>query len=160
MPSDSLPYGWCIRRQVATLAGLATWTAVDSVRLILGQPLSQDTGSSEDDGGVFSTTILRYPRFAVHIDDRGFGINAIETSDTALSLPNGARVGMQLVAVQGLFNAPTPTRRIENAPRFRVWMPSVCGADSMPLPSENERVYFYVDSTDRVTKIALTNYGP
>jgi len=160
--TDSLPGSWCVPRTVASLAGIATYSPVESVQAVLGVPLRRDSGRGEDDGGVYRTTILRFAHVAVHIDDRGYGVERVEALDTTVALPGNIRLGMLLSEAQDRLAAPQVDRALEERSNHEVWIASVCGEGDAPhlYPSETESIYFYINEAKRLSGIALTNYGP
>ena len=152
-------YEWCIPHSGATIARLGTFSPEDSIAT-LGDPVARDSGTGEDDGGEYRTTILRFRHVEVHVDDRGFGIERVETLDTTLALPSGVRVGMSLLEAQDRLKAPTSRRDLATWTRDKIWVAEVCGGGSEPYPSETEAIWFYVGDNGLLKSIALTNYGP
>jgi hypothetical protein len=150
---------WCVPRSGATIARLGTFSPIDSVAT-LGDPVSRDSGVGEDDGGEYSTTVLRFRRVEVHVDNRGFGIERIETTDTTLTLASGVRVGMSLLEAQDRLKAPAPRRDLANWAQAKMWAAEVCGDEAAPHPSETEALWLYVGDSGLGTRMALTNYGP
>ena len=148
--SNARPEDYCVPRAQARLLGLGTFIDEQVARNALGPPIATDSGSGEDDGGEYSTTISRYAQLLLETDNRGFGIERIETWDSTVPLPSGARVGMRIAEVQDLLNAPASQRGLARSG----WEAMVCSDPG------NERVEVRVDSAGVVTAIALTLYGP
>jgi len=157
LATQATPASWCIPRSEATLAGFGTFSPVESLA-VLGPPVTRDTGSSEDDGGRYTITVLRFPQFRVDIDDRGYGIERIETTDPRIRMPPGVRVGMRLAEAQDRLRAPPLRRTLATWARDTTWTGDVCTEDS--YPSETEGVWLYLSSDSTVVRIALTDYGP
>jgi hypothetical protein len=163
MAADSATRGeaaeFCIDKSEATLAGLGTFSPPEAVQS-LGLPSSVEAGTGEDDGGTYATSILIFPHLAVHIDDRGYGIERIETRDSSLPLPSGVRVGMSLEEAQDRLRVPRGRRSLSTWMTERGWVGALCEATTRFIPSEYAQVRLYVTDADVIERIALTNYGP
>lgn len=150
---------FCINKKEATLAGVGTFSPAAAVES-LGVHISREAGTGEDDGGIYTTSILTFPRVIVHVDDRGYGIERVETRDSSLALPSGVRVGMLLAEAQDRLRVPRGARDLATLTTERVWTGALCEATTPATASEYAQVRLYIGEAGMVELIALTNHGP
>jgi hypothetical protein len=92
------PAAPCLPPAEFSLSGLSLYQSEATARKALGRPLRVTREQGEDDGGIYTATVLHYRRLKVEIV-RGV-VDRIYSGSARVSTPSGVRPGMKFEDVR------------------------------------------------------------
>lgn len=126
----------CIAQAEASLGGIALRMREDSVISRLGQPDSSRTYLTQDHGGSYRGTVLRFAHMEVVIG-RGRLVERVWTNQDSAGTPSGIRIGLSTSALASLLGVSDSLREI----LMPGWAIPFCDQGPYTRPSESSWLY-------------------
>jgi len=136
----------CVGPENLTIGGVGLGDSPATALSKLGQPARTGSYQGEDDGGLYTGTVLTYPQLEVEVEELR-GVERIATTSANTSLPLGLKTGMSRAQV-----AQLPGLAIDGVDQDTLELP-VCDTDLDTFL----RLHF---ARDVLVQVELLRYGP